>query len=213
MGPSPPTGPAAPRQVTVIGHHSQIVPTVGFFVGGSIQVRVYTSKADLEHQLAPYPGVHVTVVPAGYLQRPADLPEPPYFIAAETEEESLRIKEWLPPTVAVFQILNDDRNALQHSPISAAAVQSAGAVKATSLAISQVAAISRLRSLTVNGSQPSPCRSIRRRRCGCGSEKSQVPPASQASPDVQCGNCARVVGCATSVIVFKSMDTLAVSRR
>jgi|GEM_PF-539567 nanoRNase/pAp phosphatase (c-di-AMP/oligoRNAs hydrolase) len=109
MGPSAPIGPVAPRQVTIIGHHSQIVPTVGFFVGGSIQVRVYTSKADLEHQLAPYPGVHVTVVPGGYQQRPADLPEPPYFIAAETEEESLRIKGWLPPTVAIFWLGSEQR--------------------------------------------------------------------------------------------------------
>jgi hypothetical protein len=53
--------------------------------------------------------VHVTVVPAGYLQRPADLPEPPYFIAAETEEESLRIKEWLPPTVAMFWLGSEQR--------------------------------------------------------------------------------------------------------
>jgi len=65
----------------------------------------------------------------------------------------------LPPTVAVFQILNDDRNARQHSPISGAATHPVGAVSASSLAISQVAAISRLCSLTVNGSQPSPCRS------------------------------------------------------
>ncbi len=40
-------------------------------------------------------------------------------------------------------------------------------------------------SLTSSGSQPKPCRSIRRRRCGCGSEKSQVPPASQLSPSRQ----------------------------
>ena len=30
----------------------------------------------------------------------------------------------LPPTVAVFQILNDDKNARQHSPINGAAIQS-----------------------------------------------------------------------------------------
>ena len=33
----------------------------------------------------------------------------------------------------------------------------------------------------------------------------QVPPASQASPGVQTGRCARVCGCATSVMVFRSM--------
>ena len=48
-----------------------------------------------------------------------------------------------PPTVAVFQILNDERNERQHWPISGAATQSAGAVNSTSLTISQVAAISR----------------------------------------------------------------------
>jgi hypothetical protein len=35
-----------------------------------------------------------------------------------------------PPTLAVFQILNDDKNARQQSPISAAAVHSGGAVSA-----------------------------------------------------------------------------------
>jgi nanoRNase/pAp phosphatase (c-di-AMP/oligoRNAs hydrolase) len=119
MGPSHSVGPVAPRQVTIIGHHSQIVPTVGFFVGGGIQVRVYTSKPDLEHQLAPYPGVQVTVVQPGYEQRPADLPEPPYFVAAETEEEASRIKGWLPHTVAVFWLGSEQRRrSLAHGFLS-----------------------------------------------------------------------------------------------
>jgi len=48
-----------------------------------------------------------------------------------------------PPTVAVFQILNDERNERQHSPIRGAAAQSAGVFNTNSFAISQVAAISR----------------------------------------------------------------------
>src|SRR5580698_6889902 len=65
-----------------------------------------------------------------------------------------------PPTVAVFQILNDDKNDRQHSPISGAAIQSVGASIATSLAISHVAAISRPLALAVNGSQWNPRKSI-----------------------------------------------------
>jgi nanoRNase/pAp phosphatase (c-di-AMP/oligoRNAs hydrolase) len=114
-----PPGFASPRQVTIVGHNSHIVPTVGFFVGGGITVRVYTAKADLEHQLAPYPGVTVTVVAAGYGEPPADLGEPPYFVAVDGEEEALRIKGWLPPTVAIFLLGSDHRRrSLAHGFLS-----------------------------------------------------------------------------------------------
>ena len=74
--------------------------------------------------------------------------------------------QMFPPTVAVCQILNDERNERQHSPIRGAAAQSAGAFNATSLAISQVAAISRPLSLIASGFHPTVCRSMSRRRWG-----------------------------------------------
>jgi nanoRNase/pAp phosphatase (c-di-AMP/oligoRNAs hydrolase) len=93
---------AAPRHVTVIGHNSQIVPTVSFFVGGAISVRIYTADPEIEEHLAGYPGVTVTVVPEGYAERPADLPPAPYFIAVDKEDVARQIRSWLPPTTAVF---------------------------------------------------------------------------------------------------------------
>ncbi|MBA3709663.1 MAG: bifunctional oligoribonuclease/PAP phosphatase NrnA [Planctomycetes bacterium] len=105
----PALNPGAPRQVTIIGHNSQIVPTVGFFVGGGIPVRVYTANQELEDQLAPYPGVHTSVIPAEYGARPADLPEPPYFVGVEDMAVAERIESWLPPTTARFLIRPDHR--------------------------------------------------------------------------------------------------------
>src|SRR5439155_6292056 len=56
----------------------------------------------------------------------------------------------LPPTVAVFQILNDARNARQHWPINGAASQSGGQAKASSCATVQVAAMVRWLSAIVS---------------------------------------------------------------
>src|SRR5260221_12183331 len=112
--------------------------------------------------------------------------------------------QMFPPTVAVFQILNDDRKERQHCSIRGAAVQSVGAPKATNLAIGQVAAISTPCLLIVNGGQPSPSRSIKRRRCGCSSENSHVPPASQASPSRQSIVPSRDLGRAIYPLVFSA---------
>src|SRR5207342_164722 len=49
--------------------------------------------------------------------------------------------QMLPPTVAVFQILNEARNARQHWLISGEAIQSGGQVSPSSCATVQVAAI------------------------------------------------------------------------
>src|SRR6195952_5733410 len=57
----------------------------------------------------------------------------------------------LPPTVAVFQILKEARNARQHWSISGEAIHSGGQGKASSCATLQVAAMVRLVSLTVSG--------------------------------------------------------------
>jgi nanoRNase/pAp phosphatase (c-di-AMP/oligoRNAs hydrolase) len=97
------------RHVTIIGHNSQIVPTVGFFVGGSLTVRVYTSHPDLESDLAVYPGVQVTVVPVGYEFRPDDLPQAPYVVAVDSDVIAKRIRSWLPPTVSVFRAAHEQR--------------------------------------------------------------------------------------------------------
>ena len=66
----------------------------------------------------------------------------------------------LPPTVASFQILNDERNERQHSWISEASVHCGGALKAYNSAMRQVAPISSPASLTVSDGQPSVSRSI-----------------------------------------------------
>src|SRR5579859_2200996 len=107
----------------------------------------------------------------------------------------------LPPTVAVFQILNEARKARQHWLISGAASQSGGQAIASSCAIVQVAAIDSPLALIVNAGHFSSVRSISRRKCACGSENSHVPPASQASPAAQTGNSERAFGRATAVIV------------
>ena len=108
MGNSPTGSLASARHVTIVGHNSQIVPTVGFFVGGSMAVQVYTTNANLEADLAPYPGVRVTVVPS-YEERPADLAAPPYVVAVDGDEEAKRIRAWLPPTRAVFLAGSEQR--------------------------------------------------------------------------------------------------------
>src|SRR6478736_7512193 len=58
--------------------------------------------------------------------------------------------QMLPPTVAVFQILNEARNARQHWLISGDAIHSGGQASASSWATVQVAAIDNPVSLTVS---------------------------------------------------------------
>ncbi len=76
-----------------------------------------------------------------------------------------------PPTVAMFQILKEARKARQHCSTSGAASASRSFAKRESRAMVQVAAISREPSgRSSTGFQSVRLRSIRRRRCGCGSE-------------------------------------------
>src|SRR5580704_9365712 len=63
--------------------------------------------------------------------------------------------QMLPPMVAVFQILNDARNELQHWWNSAAAVHSGGGEKRYSSAIRHVAAIVSPSAEVSNAGQPS----------------------------------------------------------
>jgi nanoRNase/pAp phosphatase (c-di-AMP/oligoRNAs hydrolase) len=105
----------ASRNVTIIGHNGQVISAVGLFVGGDIHVQVYTASAELEIQLAPYPGVSVHLVDADYAQRPADLPPPPYFVAIDQMDVAQRIKGWLPDTVARF-VIGSERVLRQRTP-------------------------------------------------------------------------------------------------
>src|SRR5262249_36917695 len=114
----------------------------------------------------------------------------------------------LPPTVAVFQILKEARRARQHLSISGAASQSEGQARASSCATVQVAAMVKPVSPVVRAGHLRSVRAIRRLRWTCGSENSQVPPASQASPAAKAGSSLRLCGRTTSVMVFKSMNTL-----
>ena len=108
-------------------------------------------------------------------------------------------RQRLPPTVAVFQTLKEPSSARQHWPTSGAAVQAAGSSSRSRRAKVQVAASDRPLSVTAWGVQPRPARSTRRSSAGCGSENSQVPPASQASPGRQAGSSARARGRATAL--------------
>ncbi len=95
-----------PSQVTVVGHNSQIVALVAFFVGGELSVDVFTSDPDLEETLAIYPGVQVHTVSDDYAAAPAGFPPPPYVLAVEHLDEVHRIASWLPPTAARFLASN-----------------------------------------------------------------------------------------------------------
>src|SRR5215475_14758472 len=70
----------------------------------------------------------------------------------------------LPPTVAVFQILNEARKARQHWLISGAASQSGGQASASSCAMVQVAAIESSLSEIVSAGHFKSVRSISRFR-------------------------------------------------
>src|ERR1700752_2149645 len=76
----------------------------------------------------------------------------------------------LPPTVAVFQILNEARNARQHWLIRGAAIQSGGQDIASSWASEQVAAIESPLALMLSAVHLRSVRSTSRLRCSCGSE-------------------------------------------
>jgi nanoRNase/pAp phosphatase (c-di-AMP/oligoRNAs hydrolase) len=108
-------GGGASRDVTIIGHNGQVVAAVGLFVGGGIRVRVYTTSQELEVQLAPYPGVSVSLVDADYAGRPADLPPPPYFVAIDQADVAQRIRAWLPETVSKF-VLGSERVLRRRTP-------------------------------------------------------------------------------------------------
>ena len=57
------------RQVVIIGANAQVLPTAGLFVGGGILVQVFTHDTLVEEQLAPYPGVTVSIIDAGIPRR------------------------------------------------------------------------------------------------------------------------------------------------
>src|SRR2546430_17211311 len=85
--------------------------------------------------------------------------------------------QMLPPTVAVFQILNEAKNARQHWLTRGAASHSGGQASASSCATVQVAAIVNSVSPIVSAGHLKSVRSISRVRWTCGSEDRQVSPA------------------------------------
>src|SRR4029079_4358608 len=76
--------------------------------------------------------------------------------------------QMLPPTVAVFQILKEARNARQHWLISGEAIHSGGQESASSCATVQVADIDNSVSPMVSAGHFRSVRSIRRVNCACG---------------------------------------------
>lgn len=109
MAASPQPDLSLPSQVTLIGHNSQIVPLVGFFVGGEIPVVVLTGSAAVEENVACYPGVQVRRIDPDYTTPPPDLPPPPYVVCVDQIASAERIRAWLPPSLAVFLASNDLR--------------------------------------------------------------------------------------------------------
>ncbi len=99
---------ARTNNVVLIGQNALVVPTVAFFVGGKIPVRVFTCDLDLEDKLALYPGVSVTML-ENYATPPADLPDAPYFICVDQTDLARSIKQWLPDTLAIFHLTNERR--------------------------------------------------------------------------------------------------------
>ena len=113
--------------------------------------------------------------------------------------------QMLPPTVATFQILNEARKASQHSRMSGVARHSGGPVKRASSMIRQVAAISSPAGVACKAGHCSCSRSISVSVATCGSENSQVPPASQAYPSRHCVISSAEAGRFTSVMVLRFM--------
>ena len=110
-----PTALPRPEHITVIGHNSRTLETVGLFVGTGLPVRVYTTSAHLELQLAPYPGVTTSLITDAYAQAPRDLPPPPYVITVDTVADTERIDNWLPETWSRFLVRASNR-ARKHPP-------------------------------------------------------------------------------------------------
>ena len=112
--------------------------------------------------------------------------------------------QMLPPTVAEFHTLNDARNASQPVWISGAARQLSGVVSEYRSWMVAMAPILSPSAPMSSASQPSGMRSMRRRRSGCWSENSHVPPASQASPGRHSAPGRSAGRRMTSVIVLRS---------
>ena len=92
------------REVVIIGHNNQVMPTVGLFVGGNIAVTVYGAEPQLEDSLAIYPGVRFVQVADGYESCPKDLPDCAYFLCMDCRDQVKQVKSWLPDTVAIFHV-------------------------------------------------------------------------------------------------------------
>ncbi len=101
--------------------------------------------------------------------------------------------------------MNEPSSARQHCPTSGAAIHAAGHSCRSSSAMVQVADKRRPVSSRSIAGQPRPAMSISRVSPGCGSENSQVPPASHASPARHSGHSSGPRGVRTAVMVSRSM--------
>jgi nanoRNase/pAp phosphatase (c-di-AMP/oligoRNAs hydrolase) len=105
-----------PRQVVVIGHNAQVVPTVGLFVGAEVSVQVFTCGAMIEEQLAPYPAVEVHLVDGSYREMPLDLADGPFFVCVDSDDTAKAIRSWLPRTMGVFLMRNSHKKGARLPP-------------------------------------------------------------------------------------------------
>lgn len=94
----------------VLGHNTQVLPTVRLFLAGRMMVQVFSPAPELEQVLAPFPGVEFTLMPPGYASAPTTLPQSgPYVLCVDKEEQAKAIRSWLPRTIAVFQVTSERR--------------------------------------------------------------------------------------------------------
>jgi hypothetical protein len=112
-------------------------------------------------------------------------------------------RQTLPPTVASCEILEEPASAAQHWRSNGSADHSGGPRNAVSWRSVQVAAMDKPDPVTSSGGQPRPRTSTRVCKSGCGSENSQVPPASTAAPGPTASS-ERDVGRSTAVMVWRS---------
>ena len=114
--------------------------------------------------------------------------------------------QMFPPTVASFQILKEARNERQHWRNSGAAVHSGGAIDEM-IEFDDLARGGDFKTLGRGWSegQLSDSRSMSVCVLICGSENSQVPPASQAKPLCHCFTSSGLEGRLISVMVFRSI--------
>lgn len=98
-----------PRRVTLIGQNNQLVSLTQLFCRADIEVEVYTADERIYEHLTLFKGVTMHAISPQYTSRPVDLPPPPYFLCLDNPALAQRVKEWLPPTQAMFLVRSVSR--------------------------------------------------------------------------------------------------------